>query len=88
MMVTREWLDAGINVALGSDTPTSPWHKPQVTLFGAVTRLGADERPFLPEQAMTIQEALYGHTMRSIRAAFEEEVKGSLEPGKYADLVV
>ena len=64
------------------------WHKPQVTLFGAFTRLGADERPFLPEQAMTIQEALYAHTMGSARAAFEEEVKGSLEPGKYADLVV
>jgi predicted amidohydrolase YtcJ len=88
IMVTREWLDAGINVALGSDTPTSPWYKPQVTLFGAVSRLGADDQPFHPEQAMTIQEALYAHTMGSARAAFEENVKGSLETGKFADLVV
>jgi predicted amidohydrolase YtcJ len=88
IMVTREWVDAGINVALGSDTPTSPWYKPQVTLFGAVARLGADDKPFHPEQALTIQEALYAHTMGSARAAFEEQVKGSIEPGKFADLVV
>lgn len=88
VMVTREWLDAGINVALGSDTPTSPWYKPQVTLFGAVTRLGANDQPFHSEQAMTIQEALHAHTIGSARAAFEEDVKGSLEPGKMADLVV
>jgi predicted amidohydrolase YtcJ len=88
IMVTREWLEAGINVALGSDTPTSPWYKPQVTLFGAVTRLGYDDQPFHPEQAMTMEEALYAHTMGSAHAAFEEEVKGSLEVGKVADLVV
>ncbi|NOY98931.1 MAG: amidohydrolase [Chloroflexi bacterium] len=88
MMVTREWLDAGINVALGSDTPTSPWQKPQVTLLGAVRRRDNQGRPFHPEQELTIQEALYAHTMGSAHAAFEEDVKGSLTPGKYADLVV
>lgn len=88
IMVTREWLDAGINVALGSDMPTSPWYKPQVTLAGAVTRLRIDKSRFHPEQAMTVQEALYAHTMGSAHAAFEENVKGSLTPGKYADLVV
>ena len=87
-IVTREWLDAGITLALGSDTPSSPWYQPQATLMGAVTRLGPDDIPFHPEQAMTIQEALYAHTMGSARAAFEENVKGSLTPGKYADLAV
>ena len=86
--VTREWLDAGINVALGSDTPTAPWHEPHVTLVGAVARLGPNDQPVHPEQAMTIQEALYAHTMGSAKAAFEENIKGSLTPGKYADLVV
>lgn len=86
--VTREWLDAGISLALGSDIPTVPWHEPQITLKAAVTRLGLDNKPFYPEQAMTIQEALYAHTMGSAKAAFEENVKGSLTPGKYADLVV
>jgi len=88
IIVTREWLDAGINLALGSDTPTSLWYKPQVTLLGAVSRLGPDNKSFHPEQVMTIQEALYAHTMGSAHAAFEENVKGSLEAGKYADLVV
>jgi predicted amidohydrolase YtcJ len=88
IMVTREWLDAGINLALGSDTPTSPWQKPQVTLLGAVRRADIDGNPYHPEQEMTIQEALFAHTMGSARAAFEENTKGSLTAGKYADLVV
>jgi predicted amidohydrolase YtcJ len=85
--VTRDWLDAGINVALGSDTPTSPWYGPQATLVGSVLRLDPDMNSFHPEQAMTIQEALHAHTMGSAHAAFEENVKGSLEAGKFADLV-
>lgn len=88
IMVTREWLDAGINVALGSDTPTSPWQKPQVTLLGAINRIDGNGQPFHPEQALTIQEALHAHTMGSAHAAFEENTKGSLTPGKLADLVV
>ncbi|MFC2053144.1 amidohydrolase [Chloroflexota bacterium] len=86
--VTREWLDAGINLALGSDVPTTPWHEPQITLKAAVTRLALDNEPFFPEQAMTIEEALYAHTMGSAKAAFDENIKGSLTPGKLADLVV
>jgi len=88
LKVTREWLDAGVNVALGSDAGSTPWYKPTVTLLGAVTRLGFEDKPFHPEQAMTIQEALYAHTMGSAYAGFEENVKGSLTPGKFADLVV
>jgi len=88
IMVTREWLDAGINVALGSDTPTSPWQKPQVTLLGAIRRADVDGKSYHQDQALTIQEALYAHTMGSAHAAFEEETKGSLQPGKFADLVI
>lgn len=84
--VTREWLDAGINVALGSDVPTSLYYKPQVTLAMAVLRLDPNDVPFHPEQSMTIQEALYAHTMGSAHAAFEDNVLGSLTPGKFADL--
>jgi predicted amidohydrolase YtcJ len=88
LKVTREWLDAGVKVALGSDAGSTPWYKPTVTLLGAVTRLGFKDEPFHPEQAMTIQEALYAHTMGSAYAGFEENIKGSLSPGKMADLVV
>lgn len=88
IMVTRDWLDAGVTVALGSDTPSAPWYEPQVTLVGAVLRPDADGQRYHPEQAMTIQEALRAHTMGSAIAGHEDQVKGSLEPGKFADLAV
>ena len=87
-IVTREWLDAGVPVALGSDAPTTPWYTPQVTLFGALTRVTASNRRHEPDQALTIQEALRAHTMGSAYAAHEEDSKGSIEVGKLADLVV
>jgi predicted amidohydrolase YtcJ len=87
-IVTREWWDAGVTVALGSDAPTTPWYTPQVTLFGAVTRVTFSNQRYEPDQALTIQEALRAHTMGSAYAAHEEDVKGSIEEGKLADLVV
>lgn len=87
-IVTREWLNAGITVALGSDSPTTPWYTPQFTLAGAVSRLTLSNKVLEPDQCMTIQEALWAHTMGSAYAAHEETIKGSIEPGKLADLVV
>jgi predicted amidohydrolase YtcJ len=87
-MVTREWLDSGVSMALGSDAPTTPWILPQVTLAGAVTRIGLDNTRFHPEQSITAKEALRAHTMGGAYAGFEEQTKGSIEPGKLADLVV
>ena len=88
IMVTREWLDAGIVVALSSDAPSTPWHTPLATLVGAVTRATYSNQRFEPEQAMTIQEALRAHTLGSAYAGHQENVKGSIEVGKMADLVV
>ncbi len=87
-IVTREWLDKGVHLALGSDAPTTPWYTPQVTLLGAVTRPTRDGTPYLPEQALTMQEALRAHTMGSAYALHEEAIKGSIEVGKLADLAV
>jgi len=88
IIVTREWLDAGVPLALGSDAPTTPWITPAVTLLGAVTRMTFSNKRYVPEQCLTIQEALRAHTMGSAHAGFEENIKGSIEPGKLADLVV
>jgi len=87
-IVTREWLEAGVRVALGSDAPTTPWYTPQATLVGAVTRITASDQRHEPDQALTIQEALRAHTMGSAYAAHEEDIKGSIEVGKLADLAV
>jgi predicted amidohydrolase YtcJ len=87
-IVTREWLDAGVTVALSSDAPTTPWYTPQVTLFGAVSRVTFSNQIFEPDQAMTVEEALRAHTMGSAYAAHDETTRGSIEPGKLADLAV
>jgi predicted amidohydrolase YtcJ len=88
MFVTREWLDNDVVVALGSDAPSTLWYQPQPTLLGAVSRITWTDEHFHLDQAMTIQEALYAHTMGSAYAGHEEDVKGSIEDGKMADLVV
>nr|RPI48501.1 MAG: hypothetical protein EHM56_13600 [Chloroflexota bacterium] len=88
LMVTREWLDGGVALALGSDAPTGPWYSPQATLAGAISRLTLSNEPLEPGQALTIQEALRAHTMGSAYATHEEAIKGSIEPGKLADLAV
>jgi len=53
-----------------------------------VARPTRDGTPYLPEQALTMQEALRAHTMGSAYALHEEAVKGSIEVGKLADLAV
>lgn len=88
VIVTREWLDSGVALALSSDSPTTPWYTPQVTLFGAATRITYSNQFFEPDQAITVQEALRAHTMGSAYAGHMEHVKGSIEVGKLADLAV
>jgi hypothetical protein len=88
MMPTRTWLDMGVPLALGSDAPTMPWYFPQACLAMAQTRTTLSKQVIGPEQRMTFEEALRGHTMGGAYAAFEEKEKGSLEPGKVADLVI
>lgn len=74
----------------GSDFPVeSP--NPLWGFYAAITRQDRDGNPaggWHPEQCMSRQEALLSYTMWGARAGFQEREKGSLEPGKWADLVV
>ena len=88
MMVVREWLEAGVHVAFGSDAPSVPFYNPQFTLASAMSRLTLKLQTLGPEHKVTFDEALRAHTFEGAYAAHEENLKGSLEPGKFADIVV
>lgn len=88
MIPTRTWLDMGIPLCLSSDAPSMPWWDPQSTLFASIVRSSFSKKAVGPEQAMTIDEAMYAHTMGGAYADFAEDEKGSLEAGKFADLIV
>lgn len=84
----RSLLDAGAHLANGTDTPVEEVN-PLPCLYAAVTRKRADTGlEFFPEQKMTREEALLSYTIWNAYAAFEEKEKGSLVPGKLADIVV
>jgi hypothetical protein len=84
----RDLLDSGAHLANGTDTPVEEVD-PLPCIYAAVTRKRADTGlEFFPEQRMTREEALLSYTRWNAYAAFEENEKGSLTPGKLADLVV
>jgi hypothetical protein len=84
----RSLLDSGAHLANGTDAPVEDVN-PLPCIYAAVTRKRADSGlEFFPEQKMTREEALFSYTLWNAYAAFEEKEKGSLAPGKYADIVV
>ena len=86
----RTFTDAGVRLALGTDWYVAPLD-PLQTLYAAVTRATLDGRHpggWLPEQKLGLEEALRAYTAGSAWAEFQEQDKGTLTPGKLADLVV
>lgn len=86
----RSLLDAGARLAFGSDWPVVPL-SPILGIDGAVNRRTLDGKHpdgWYPAQRISVAEAIEAYTMGSAYAAFEENEKGSLEPGKLADLIV
>jgi len=88
IMVTKEWLEAGVHMAIGSDAPSTPFYHPQASLAGAMTRYTFNRTPIAPDQGLTFSEALRAHTIEGAYASHQDDVLGSLEPGKFADFVV
>jgi predicted amidohydrolase YtcJ len=86
----RSLLDSGARLAFGSDWSVAPL-SPILGIDAAVNRRtldGKHPRGWFPEQKITVAEAIEAYTLTSAYAAFQEKDRGSLEPGKLADLVV
>ncbi len=86
----RSFMDLGISIPSGSDFPfESP--NPLWGIYAAITRQDQKQWPqggWMPSQRMSREEALKSFTIWGAYAAFQEDVKGNLEVGKYADVVV
>lgn len=85
---TRDFLNAGVPLAFGTDYPASDAGSPIATLHCAVTRQGADGKPeagWYPEQRVEVDQALRMMTAGPAYAAFQEKDLGSLTVGRYAD---
>jgi predicted amidohydrolase YtcJ len=86
----RRFLDAGVRLALGTDWYVAPLD-PMQTLYAAVTRATLDGKHpggWVPEQKISLAEAIAAYTLGSSYAEFQEQDKGSLTAGKLADFVV
>jgi predicted amidohydrolase YtcJ len=86
----RTFLDHGVRLALGTDWNVAPLN-PMLTLYAATTRAtldGKNPNGWFPEQKLTIKEAVEAYTMGSAYAEFQEHEKGSITPGKLADMVL
>lgn len=86
-MAYRSFLDAGVHAAAGSDFSPGPF-APLMGMQGMVTRKGWDGKTWGVNQKISVEEALMVNTLHGAYASKEENIKGSITPGKLADFVV
>lgn len=86
----RSFLDHGVRLCFGSDWTVAPLD-PLTGIYAAVTRRTPDGKNpggWFPEQKIRVEEAIAAYTIEAAYAAFDDDRKGSVTPGKLADLVV
>jgi predicted amidohydrolase YtcJ len=86
----KSFLEAGVKLCMGSDWSVAPLNA-IVGIYAAVTRQtvdGGNPMGWIPKQKISVVDAIKGYTINNAYAAFEEKEKGSIEPGKMADMVV
>jgi hypothetical protein len=85
--VWQKLMKSGALVTNGTDAPVEDVD-PIASYYATVSRKLKDGSVFYPDQRMNRMEALRSYTINTARAAFEEKTKGTITPGKYADMVV
>jgi predicted amidohydrolase YtcJ len=86
----KSFLDAGVKLCFGTDwyvAPLNPLHG----IYAAVTRRTLDDKNpngWIPEQKISVEDAIKCYTINSAFASYEEKIKGSIEAGKLADLII
>ena len=85
--VWQKLMDGGAVIANGTDAPVERVD-PIPSYYASVSRRLADGSVFFPDQRMSRMEALESYTINGAYAAFEEDIKGTLTPGKLADITV
>jgi len=83
----RTLFDTGAVVTNGTDVPVERID-PIASYYSSVTRIMNNGDAFYPEHKMTREEGLETYTINNAYAAFEEDIKGTLSPGKYADFII
>lgn len=83
----RELFNTGALITNGTDVPVEPIDA-IASYYASVSRMMVNGKKFYPENVMTREEALQTYTRNNAIAAFEEDIKGTLTPGKYADITV
>jgi predicted amidohydrolase YtcJ len=86
----RSLLDSGAVLAFGTDWTVAPMN-PMFSIYAAVTRRtldGKNPKGWVPEQKISLEEAIRAYTVGSAYAEFQESMKGTITPGKLADLVI
>ncbi len=80
-------LDAGITLVFSSDCPVSAF-QPLKGIRDAVCELTGSGEPYVPAEAITVEEALHAYTVAGAFASFEEQDKGQIAPGMLADFAI
>jgi len=78
---------SGLNVAGASDSPIVP-NSPIMGIYSAVTRLTSSGQILNPSERLTANQVLKMYTLNAAYASHEEKIKGSITPGKLADIVI
>jgi predicted amidohydrolase YtcJ len=87
MFPARSLIEMGVPVAGSSDAPVTHY-APLLGIEQALTRATMDGDVCGPEERVDLTTAIRMHTINGAHASFDEAIKGSLEPGKLADLVL